>query len=109
RRSDATARRPLQKALLDQVRLVDLLDGARVLARRDGQVREPGRAAAELLDEREQDALVHVVESFLVHVERFEGVVSDGTRDAAVALDLGEVARAAQQAVGDAGRAPAPA
>src|SRR5690606_21543993 len=108
-RGDAPPGRALQEAFLDQVRLVDLLDGAGILAYRDGQVRQPGRAAAELLDERQQDAGVHVVEAVFVHVERIEGAVGDLRRDTAVALDLREVARAAEQTVGDARRTPAAA
>src|SRR5690606_15637134 len=106
-RGDAPARRPGHEAFLDQVRLVDLLDRAGVLAHGHGDGRDADGAALELLHQREQDAAVHLVEAGLVHVERVQGVVGEGARDAAVALDLGEVARAAEEAVGDARRAAA--
>jgi hypothetical protein len=52
---------------------------------------------------------VHLVEPGLVHVERIEGEVRELARDPAVAVDLGEVAGPAEEAVGDArGAAAAP-
>src|SRR5688572_31157155 len=52
-RGDAAARRALEVALLDQVRLEHVLDGVGFLAHRVRQVVEPYWAAAELLDHRE--------------------------------------------------------
>ena len=46
-RHDPAARRPLEEAELEQVRLVDVLDRVRFLAQRDGQRREADRPALE--------------------------------------------------------------
>ena len=69
----------------------------------------PDRPAAELLDDGEEEAAVHLVEAVGVHLEEGEGVPGDGGGDGAVGPDLGEVAHAAQEPVGDAGRPAAAA
>src|SRR5262249_1377842 len=51
---DPPARRALEEAELEQVRLVDILDRLGLLAERDRERREPDRAAAELLHDRAQ-------------------------------------------------------
>ena len=52
RRDDPAARRPLEQAQLEQVRLVDVLERVGLLADRDGQRREADRAAREPLGDR---------------------------------------------------------
>ena len=69
----------------------------------------PDRAAAELLDDGEQEPAVDLVEAVRVDLEQGEGVPGDRGGDRAVRAHLGEVAHAAQQAVGDARRAAAAA
>ncbi len=49
---DAAARRAIEEADLDQIRLVDVLDRVLLLADRGRQAVEPDRAAAELVDDR---------------------------------------------------------
>ena len=106
---DAAARRAVDEAELDEVRLVDVLDGVARLADGSGECVEADGAARELLDHRAQHAAVGVVEAGLVDFEHAQGLVGDGVRDDAGALDLSDVAHALQQAVGDARRAAAAA
>ena len=97
----AAARGAHQVALLDEERFIDLFHGAGILAHRRGDGGEPDGTALELVDDGAEDAVVHLVEAVLVHIEGGEGDLGDGVVDGAVALDLGEVADTAQQQVGD--------
>ena len=56
RHRDPAARRADQQALLDEERLVDVLDRLGLLADGDRQRRQPDRTAAELLAQRAEDA-----------------------------------------------------
>src|ERR671924_1001372 len=105
-RGDATPRCALEEPELEQVRLVDVLDGVGLLSDGGSERRQAHRTAAELLDHRRQDRQVELVESPLVDLEQLEAGASDVARDAAVVTDLGEVADAPKQAVGDARRSP---
>src|SRR2546426_10479654 len=67
------------------------------------------RSAVELLDDRLQDAAVHVVEPELVHVEPLERLAGDLGGDLPVGADLGEGAHPLEQPVRDARRAAAAA
>src|SRR6185312_13508857 len=109
RRGAAAAGRALEEALLDEVRLVHVLQRTRVLADRHGDGAEPHRPAPELLDYGGEDAGVHVVEAELVHVEPRERGAGDRLADPAVAFHLCVIAHPAQQPVGHARGAPAPA
>ena len=102
------ARRALQEAELEQVRLVHVLDRVGLLAERDRERREPDRAAAELVRDRPQELAVDALEAGLVHLEELERLPRDRERDDARVADLRDVADAAQDAVRDARRAARP-
>ena len=76
-RDHAAARGALDEAELEQVRLVDVLDRVRLLAERDGERREPDRAAVELLDDRAQEVAVDPLEPELVDLEQLERLARD--------------------------------
>ena len=72
---DAAAGGALEVALLEEVGLVDVLDG--VLLFREGRrqgVQADG-TAAELLDDDEEEAAVHGIEAGAVNLEALQGVV----------------------------------
>ena len=96
-------------SLEDEIGLVDFLNRVRLLADCDGQGSDTYGTAPKFEDRRFQDPLVHFVESVLVDFEDGEGGVGDGFGDATVVADLGEVADAAEEVVGDARRAAAAA
>ena len=104
-RGDAPARRALQVALLDQVGLDHVLDGVALLADAGRDVVQAHRAAVEAVDHGFEQLAVHDVEALRVDVQHGQRLVRDVLRDVARALDVGVVAHAAQQAVGDARRA----
>src|ERR1700693_5833951 len=107
RRGDSPASRSLQESCLDQVRLVEVLESAAVFSHRGRDRGDSDRPAAELLDDGCQDPAVELIEAVLVHLQPREGLA--GGREITLLLpgDLGEVAQAAQQAVGDPRRAAA--
>ena len=109
RQGDASLGRAFDEPELDQVRLVNLLDRLGFLADGDRKGVDPHGAAAELVDDRGDDGLVHVVKADLVDAVQSQGGVGDLAGDGAVGLDLGVFAHAAQEAVGDARRAARPA
>ncbi len=108
RGGDASPRGAGEVALHQEVRLVDVFESVGPLAHRGGDGLEPHRPAAELVDQRAEDAAVHRVEAGLVHLEPLQRAVGDFLGDAAVALHFREIADAAQEPVGDA-RSPASA
>src|SRR5262245_31999315 len=80
-RRHAAARRAVEVALLDQERLVDVLDRAAVLADRRGERVEPDRSAAVLLDERAEQRPVHAVEARFVDLEARQREARELARD----------------------------
>ena len=65
-RDDAAARRSVQEAELEQVRLVDVLDRLRLLAERDRERRQADGTAAELVDEGAQQLTIESLQPGLV-------------------------------------------
>ena len=104
-RDRAPARRALDEAELQQVRLVDVLDRVRLLAERRGERREADRPAVELVGDRAQQLARLAVEALLVDLEQLERLARDLGRDRALVAHLGDVAHAAEDAVRDARRA----
>ena len=66
--------------MLEQVGLVDVLDRVGLLADRGGERVHAHRAAAELLDDREEQPAVDLVEAVGVDLEQREGVARDRAR-----------------------------
>src|SRR5437764_2686760 len=101
-RGGATARRSVEEADLNQVRLDYLLDGVLLLLQRGGHVREADGAALVLLNDHQEELPVHLVEAEGVNLHAVQGVVGDLLGNAPVVLDLRVVAHASEQTVGDA-------
>src|SRR5437867_3122447 len=80
----AAARCAGEEALLHQERLVHLLERPGIFAHGGRHGRYTHRAALELLDDRLEDARIHVVEPELVHVEPLERLRRDASGDLAV-------------------------
>ena len=102
------ARCPLDEAELEQIRLVDVLDRLLLLAERHRQRREADRAAPELDRDRLEQVTVGPLEADAVDLVELERLVRDLERDRALVADLGDVAHAAEDAVGDTRSAPCP-
>src|SRR5690606_24511437 len=96
------ARGAHQEALLDQVGLDHVLQGAALLAQRRGQRFHADRAAVEVLDDQVEQAPVQAVEALRVDAEHLHRRVVVLSGDPAAGTDLGVVADPAQQPVGDA-------
>src|SRR5262245_14016156 len=79
--------RPLQQPLLQQIRLIDVLEGVGLLVDRDGQRRQPDRAAGELPADRAEDLAVEAVEAEVVDLEQRERAVGGRVVDDAGATD----------------------
>src|SRR5439155_7554941 len=103
---DAPAWRPLDEPELKQVRLVHVLDRVPLLAERDCKRRQPDRPATETLDDRAQQLAVDAFEPLLVDLVQLERLARDLNRHDALVSNLGDVAHAPQDAVGDT-RSPA--
>src|SRR5438046_2116826 len=100
-RHDPAARRPLQEAELEQIRLVDVLDRVGLLAERDRKGGEPDRAAVESLHHRAQESAVDPLEPALVDLHQVERLARDRRRNGALVPDLGDVPNTAQDPVRD--------
>ena len=62
-RRNATARRALNKPLLDQIRLIDVFERLRIFTRRRRQRIRPDGSAVEFLDYRPQYPMIHPIET----------------------------------------------
>src|SRR5439155_17149622 len=96
------ARGAVEEADLHQIRLVQLLDRIPLLSERGRDGVYSHRPAFELLLDGQENLAVQLVESVTVDLEPLEMTLGDGARDAPVVLDLGEIAHALQETVGDA-------
>src|SRR5579885_2601867 len=106
---DTASRRAVNHADLHQVGLVHFLDGVLFLAERGSERANANRAASVLIQQREHQVAVHFIEAIFIHAKHFQRLLRDGLCDAAIGADFGEVARAAEQPVGDARRSAAAA
>src|SRR5215211_3165267 len=98
----AAARGAFDEALLEQVRLVYVLDRVLLLVDRGGEGREADRAAGELGRDRGEDRAVVTIEAGAVDLQEAQGIPGDLARDESRAADLREVPHPLQEAVGDA-------
>src|SRR5215207_2003373 len=87
-------RSPLDQALLEEIRLVHVLD--RVLLLVDGrrERREPDRAARELARDRVENRAVVAVEACAIDLQQAQRLPRDVAGDYTLATDLGEVTNA---------------
>ena len=98
---DTSAGGALQKALLDQVGLDHVFDGAGLFSDTGRDVVQPNGATVEAVDHGFQQFAVHHVKTLRVHVEHGQRAVGNVGGDTARAFDVGIVAHPAQQPVGD--------
>src|SRR5690606_27560013 len=92
RGGDPPTRGAHEQPLLDEERLVDVLDRLGRFADADGEGGEADRPAAETSAQRLEDGPGGLVETEVVDAEEREAVASDRAVDDAVAVHLGEVA-----------------
>src|SRR6476469_7151388 len=97
RRGHAPARGALDEALLEQIRLVDVLEGVLLLGDDYRKGAKADRTAVELLDDGAEDLAVEAVQALVVDLEQVEGGCGGGGVDRAGVADLGEVADALEQ------------
>ena len=96
-REHAPARGARDEALLQQIRLDDLLDGVARLRQRGGERLDPDRTAAVIHGDAAQIAMIERIEPALVHFELRERAVGKLGIDGARPRDGGEIAHAAKQ------------
>ena len=104
RRCLASARGTFDESFLDEVRLIDILDGTGIFAHGGSDGVESDRSAAELIDDGGEEFVIYLIETESVDIQRLEGVLGDVEIDSTVAFNLGEVAHASQEGVGNTGR-----
>src|SRR3954469_2954193 len=98
---------PLQKALLNQIGLVHILQSSGILADGYGHCPQAYRTPAELFDDGGQNASVHVVQPELIHIEPGKGRAGYLGGDPAVRFDFGIIADPGEQAGCHPGSSPA--
>ena len=98
--SDATLSATKDVALLDEERLVDVFEGVGLFTKRRSESLQADWTASEALNNRGDDAAVHLVEACAIDIKLVEGMADDRLVDRAVSLDVREVPHAAEQTVG---------
>lgn len=104
RRCLASARGTFDESFLDEVGLIDILDGAGIFAHGGSDCIESDRSAAELIDDGGEEFVIYLIETESIDIQRLEGILGDVEIDGTVTFDLGEIAHASQEGVGDTGR-----
>src|SRR5215471_8289591 len=95
-RRHASARRAVQKAVLNEERLVNIFDGVFFFADRGSNTANPDGASAELVDDGEQQFSIDLVESVFVDLEHLQRRVGNVERDFPVRTNLCVVTDAPQ-------------
>ena len=99
--ADAATGGAVEEAELHEIGLVDLFDSRGLFVDGGGDGVDADGATGVLVENREHDFLVDFIEAEAVDFEEIEGGHGDGEGDVAVGADLGVVADAAEEAVGD--------
>ena len=105
--SDAAARGASKEAKLDEVRLVDILDGLALLARRRSDCLDTDGTAGEFFDHHREDVSVSWLEAEVVHLKEVEGFLGDAFIDHLNVFCLRIVTDTFQETVCNAGCAAA--
>ena len=100
----AATRGAFDEAFFDEVRFIDVLDGAGVFAHGGCNRIESDRSTTELIDDGQQEFVIDLIEAEGIDIECFEGVLGDLEVDLAVTFDLREVTYASQECVRYTGR-----
>ena len=90
-----TTRCAIQESFLDQKWLIDFLDGAAFFSYCNSYRVQADWAAIELLNDGKQDSLIHLIESMLIDLKRFEREVCNCFCDPAIAFYLSKISRTA--------------
>ena len=93
----------------DEVGFVDFFQSIFFFSHGDSQRRDADGAAAELDDDGFQDSLIHFIQAIVIDIEHGQGLIGELSGDDAIALDLGIIADASKEVIGDAGGAAAAA
>ena len=101
----AAAGRARQKALLQQIRLIDILERYGLLADRRRERLETDRSAVVKLDDAAQHPPISRIEPQLVHFEAQQRGIGDFFRDDTISAHLRIIAHALEQTIGDTRRA----
>src|SRR6266567_1191457 len=109
RGGDAPARGAVDQADLHEVGLVHLFDGVFFFGEHGGEGAEADGAAGILVQQRKHQVAVHFVEALRVHTQHLQCFLRHRARDTARRAHFRKIARAPQQAVGDARRSAAAA
>jgi len=105
RRSQTAARRAIQKSNLNQIRFDDLLDRVFLFVNGSRDRTQANGSTIELLNYRQQQLSIHLVEAVGVDFHAIQRVVCNLLVDASVVIDLRIVADATKQTVDYAWRA----
>ena len=98
--SHSAARGALQESFHYQVRLVNVLHGASILAYGCGYGADAHRTSAELVYYGQQYLVVYLVQSVAVYAQRTQCHLGYVQVYAAITLHLGKVTHSSQQSVG---------
>ena len=93
--------RPVDKADLDQVRLIDILQRHSFFADRIGQSLQPDRTAMEPINDAMEIPKINFIKPQRIHMETIKRLGGNFLRNPAAAEYLGKVADPPQQTIGN--------
>src|SRR6478752_6167693 len=107
-RCNTAAGGALEKSELDQIGFVDIHDRIGFFTGGGGKRLNPNRTAIELVDDRNENTAVNVVESKLVDIQHLERAHGNIARDLAITMNLRVVTNSLQQSIPDTRRSTRP-
>ena len=93
---------PVQKASLDEIGLVDVLEGALVFLNSGGERLHPTGPPTEFIDDRQEDVPIHLIETGGIDAQPRQGLLGDRSGNLSLRLHLRIVTDALDQPVDDA-------
>ena len=108
-RDFTTSGRTLNETLLDEERLIDLLDGASIFTDRRGYGVDAHGSSLELVDDYAKYLVVNLIQAILIDVQGLQRIARYAHVYPAVTLHLGKVTHPSEQGIGNTWRATAAA
>src|SRR5687768_13645741 len=99
----SASRRALNKALLDKIRLQNILDCAPLFTQCGSNTFRTHWTAIKLFDDGHQQATIKVVKTVLVDTQHIEGKASDLFIYQALSLNFTKITHTTEKTIGDAG------
>ena len=103
-----STRCPLYETLLNQKRLINLLNRTRILTHRRCNRSQPHRTTLELINHRQQNLIINLIQPITVDIQRLKRITRNRAVNPTRTLHLRKVTHTTQQSIRNTRRTPTP-